>query len=192
MYLSVDMDYWFNQYSSYDYFNRYSLEDGNENSFYKFMQKVFDLNVPVFFCEEHHNILEDLNKIRVDKVYNIDFHSDIVYEDVSHILDEGSWANYYIHRNFCEFEWRYPDKFECVTEGYGLCHTLYNSRATQRSRMGYNKVIFREGLHRIDWGSITNVGLCLSENWCVDGTYEIWDNLRSKYENNKKRCNKDY
>lgn len=174
-YLSIDMDYWFHQW---DEDTQYKVR----NTYGIFMRKVLSLNKPIFFCEYHDEILEDLNKHRVDRLYNVDYHSDIVIAPEEDELEEGSWVSFYKYKDDCVFEWRLPDRFACIKQGFGLCHSrLYDT--FPRTKFGYKKSSAITGLKNINWKSIVAVGICESPNWInSEGQEEYY---QVKWRNNE-------
>lgn len=151
-YLSIDMDYFFN--SRFEW----------ESDFEFIKEKVNEIGLPVNFILSHEEIIEDLNKGKYDEIYNIDYHSDIDIEDeYLGSLDEGNWANYYIYKDSCVFNWRLPDREYCYNWGEGFCHG--STLSFPRSRMPYKKVHAISGLDDIRWTTIKGVSVCLSHNW---------------------------
>ena len=169
-YLSIDLDYFANDHS--DFCNSEDVE----KHLIKFMDKVYDLNVPIYGCTYHNDILDDLNKHKVDKLYNIDYHSDVVYESFPEIeLDEGTWVNFYKYRKNCTFEWRYPSTKECFTEGWGICDWIGDKPAPwSKAKLPYKNSIRRQGIQSIGWDSIVGVGISLSPNWCAEWIYPYY------------------
>lgn len=127
------------------------------------MDKIFSLGVPVKTFELHHHILPFLDKYKVDRLYQVDFHSDIANEPITKKeLNEGTWANFYKHRNTCTFEWRYPSTADCFDKGSGRCDL---ASRWHKSIFSYQNTVRRQGLSNIDWGSIKAVAIVLSRNW---------------------------
>lgn len=166
-YLSVDLDYWANKHSD--------IIDLKKAK--RFLIKVRNLDKPIFWHTYHHEILEDLNNKRVDRLYQIDYHSDIVYEPISELdFNEGTWGNFYKWKKDCIFEWRYPSQDECFNQGYGRCEWVGESdgpESWEPDRMGYKRVIRKENIYDLNWDSITHVGVCLSPNWCIPEIYDV-------------------
>lgn len=159
VYLSVDLDYWAN-------------EDGiqDREGFIKFYSRLKSLSLPIFYTKYHDGILEDLNDKKVDKILQIDYHSDIITEPIhSTEFDEGTWAAFYQYKRDTIFEWRYPSKKECFDKGWGIC----DSEGWKPKKMGYKKVLRREGVDRIDWDDIGYIGVSLSPNWCSNWIYDL-------------------
>jgi hypothetical protein len=100
-----------------------------------------------------HNLVPDKTR----KVINIDFHNDIVIDDGGS-LNEGTWGNY-LPKSVKEFEWRYPDHYECVRRGRGRC--------TPAGRIRDYPITYiqKRGIEDIDMRNINAVVICLSPNW---------------------------
>lgn len=175
-YLSIDLDY-FAMEGTEDY-----------KSADKFLKKVLNLKLPIFVCKYHDEILEDLNDIKVDNIYQIDYHSDITIEPVvAADFNEGTWANFYQYKKQCTYEWRYPDVELCFRQGKGRCdwHTFDKENDTPVEKwspkdMGYKKVVRLQGLNGLDWSSIISVGISLSPNWCMPEIDVIYDKYSFK------------
>ena len=84
--LSVDVDWILN-------INQYS-------SLIKYMCSKLEFCKQIIFIDNHHNILDFLNKEDVS-IINIDQHSDIVnpVNKDPHYVNEGNWVNYLICKN---------------------------------------------------------------------------------------------
>lgn len=157
--MSIDLDYWAN-------------EDGiqDKEGFIRFYDKVKSLNLPIFYTEYHDGILEHLNDKKVDHIYQIDYHNDIISEPIYPLeLEEGTWAAFYKYKKDAVFEWRYPSRKECFNEGWGLC----DGGEWHPKKTGYKKVLRREGLLGIKWNEVAYIGISLSPNWCNDWIYDL-------------------
>ena len=156
-YLSVDLDYW-------------GMSDAP--TAVRFINKILSLNKPISVYKSHESILKDLNKYKVDHLYQIDFHSDIVEaydEEYDIVLEEGTWANYYHWRRDCTFEWRYPSTERCFTQRGGRCDlSQYNDQPWPRREFPYKKIIRRQGLHYIQWQTVRAIGFAISPTWYED------------------------
>lgn len=163
-YLSVDLDYWGMSESA---------------TAVGFINKIISLNKPISVYNSHESILDDLNKRRVDHIYQVDFHSDIVEsydKDSDLILEEGTWANFYHWRKNCTFEWRYPSTKSCFTDRMGRCDlSQYDDKPWPRKKFPYKKVIRRQGLHYIDWSSVSAIGFAISPTWYEDQIDYLFD-----------------
>lgn len=165
-YLSVDMDYFFNCNAFFCL----------EKDFFIFRDKVNNLKKPILFFINHQDILKDINSYVFDRIYNVDYHSDIIYEkDKQKQACEGSWGNFYKYKEKAIFEWRYPDKEKCYTEGNGFCH---GTTTFSKKKFPYKKVIAREGLKSIKWNTIQRVGVCLSPMWITSIGKLYYDSWR--------------
>ena len=95
-YLSIDIDYWG------------AYPGGRKKSLYSFMQRIDVLNVPIKVVVSHEEILRHLNKYKIKKLINIDYHSDIANEEKKIDLCDGTWANFYEHKKETNFIWHHP------------------------------------------------------------------------------------
>jgi len=171
-YLSIDLDYWANKYE----------DPQPAKQAYNFLSRVKKLNKKIYICDSHEEILDHLNSYKVDKVINVDFHSDVVYEDLINYDDpkefnEGTWANYYKYRKNCIFEWHYPNVKICFCQGWGRCEWLWPDHEIgkfEKRRMGYKKIIRGQGISGIMSNNIIAVGVCRSPNWCDKWIYDVF------------------
>lgn len=178
-YLSIDLDYWANKFEKQFTLSRKQPEH--------FLAKVKSLNVPIFITDFHDGLVPDVNKYKVDRLINVDYHSDIVYEDEIGSLDaeplnEGTWVNFYDYRKDCVFEWRYPSVHECFNKGHGRCEWDWNNLEYpddfDKTRMGYKKVFRKQGLNGIIMSDIVAVGISRSPNWCDEWIYDLIKELK--------------
>ena len=171
-YVSVDLDYWG------------MSETGYKKSIVRFLNRLNNLNLPIYVTESHEEILPHLNKFKVDKIYQIDFHNDIVNDPVTpRDLNEGTWANYYKYRKDCIFEWRYPSVYRSFLDGWGRCDWIYSKTDPyEPEKMGYKKVLRRQGLGEIDLHDVKGLSVTISRNWWehddIDFIFDKYDFLK--------------
>jgi len=161
-FLSIDLDYFGMTRFGYSKKGKHN----NKKFITDFISKSLSLKVPTIIIESHEHILTLLNKRKYDKVINVDFHSDIVIDEGNEVLNEGTWANHYRYKKSTVFEWRYPNKEACLYEGNGVCG-YWGSYTTEwkPSKMGFKRVIHKEGIDNINFNSIDGVGICISPTW---------------------------
>lgn len=171
-YLSVDLDYW----GMKDY--------GFKNSVTIFINKIIELNKSIHVYNSHESILDDLNRRKVDHLYQIDFHSDICEDGDNVPFNEGTWANFYKYRKKCIFEWRYPSTETCFNHGMGRCDSSQDDGYKAywpKDEFPYKKIIRKQGLSNINWESISAIGFAISRNWWIhkgiDFIFEKYDFL---------------
>lgn len=162
-YLSVDLDYWW--------------RPGMRNSLL-FIKDLLSLGRQVTVFTEHHLVLREINR-QYKKVYNIDYHSDII-EPCPGWPECGSWVNHVPFRKDAEFEWRFPSWKECVYRGNGLCHKPRrdNSRSNPfvyNNMHSWKSVSRKQGIENIDLDDVDKISLVLSPEWSI-GEY-IFDTL---------------
>lgn len=106
-YLSIDLDFFEvhkDRMIGYDMMN--------------FFDNLFVQYNKVYLCREHHNMLEDINRIKPDVLVNLDWHSDIAgfNSDSSnmelHELDDGTWVDY-VEGSKLLYVWIYPNS-QCI------------------------------------------------------------------------------
>lgn len=148
--LTIDLDYW-----TYD--NKSKLSD-------LYLASVF-INKIKSHCsynviEYHHEILDHCND-EYDKIINIDYHNDIV-EDAENDLNEGTWGNF-LPKQYKEFEWRYPDYYQCIKLGDGICVP------TPKNKKLYPlKYVQKQSIKDLPLDNIKKCVFCLSRQWDYD------------------------
>jgi hypothetical protein len=177
-YVSVDLDYW-------------GMTERCIGSAIRFLNRIQRLNLPIYVVRSHEKILPHLNQFKVDRIYQIDYHNDIVKEPVSPSeLDEGTWANFYEYKNDCVFEWRYPDVQGCFLDGWGRCDWVYSKDDPWEPQlMGYKKIIRKQGLSNVDLSDVAGVSMAISRQWWdhekIDFVFDRYSFLR-KFKPRKK------
>lgn len=164
-YLSIDLDYW-------------SKHQSDKQSL-RFMKKVFNLGLPVFFVKDHEQLLPHLNAEKYDIVYNVDYHSDIFgFRDAAdretwyskNKPECGNWSVFVDWRSTGIFHWMYPHAF-CYTHDNdwrdsGVCWTgLKDNPYLGGVIKEWKELRKSKGVAQIDWGTIKAVGVCLSPDW---------------------------
>lgn len=165
-YISVDLDYWGMSERSY------------KGSVVRFLNRLDNLGLPIYVTKSHEKILPHLNNFKVDKIYQIDFHNDIIKEPVTRRdLNEGTWANFYKYKEECVFEWRYPDVYKSFLDGWGRCDWVYSKTDPWEPKlMGYKKVLRQQGLSNIDLHNVSGASVTISRNWWDhDGIEFVFD-----------------
>jgi hypothetical protein len=172
VYLSIDLDYWRHAHERW-----YVLD-----FFRKVQARVKTAKLPVTVAFYHHHLVDDINAWcqQLNRVINVDYHSDIVDEVRGADLrfNEGSWANFIHFRGDGTFEWRYPDS-KCLSTGEGYCHEQKNP-FLKPEVAGWKRTVKRRGLGNIPWDDIFAVGIVLSPDWIgnVDIIYPILEGLQ--------------
>jgi hypothetical protein len=160
-YISVDLDYWGMLATD---------RDQSANICIDFLNK-FDIE---FVCDSHEEMLQHLNKFSVNRLTNIDYHSDIMRMiDLPRVpFQDGNWANYYIFRESCIFEWRYPDD---ESKHHGRCDGLrvdQNNKWNYRNSFGYKDAIYRKGIPK---KLINKISIAKSPAYCTEEFNEKLD-----------------
>jgi len=158
VYLSIDLDFWCDEitpYSATRFFRRLLSHFGR----------------PIMVALHHHHLVDHINSVTgLDTVINLDYHSDLMDElGDSLTLEESNWANFINFQNFRfkrgTYVWRYPDE-KCLDQDTGYCHRVDNP--FEERCTGWAHVKKKEGLARIPWDCIREVGVCLSPKWLLD------------------------
>ena len=117
-YLSIDLDFW----------NRRPLSECE-----KILTKVQSIadrkGIKIKIVEEHHDLIDDINKTNCQRVINIDYHSDIANLNVPDgyklELNCGTWANFLKGHENKEYIWVHPAGMR-LCDGY--CHYPVTNR----------------------------------------------------------------
>lgn len=177
--ISIDLDYFL-----YEYIKPQN-SDRLEKECNAVLRYVFSSRKPVKVYRYHHHILTDLNQVKYDTIINIDYHSDLsrTSEALETGLEEGNWANFYVHKADSTFLWVYPDHFYCVVQGYGRCDKMPHPfvgepfstedyPAMPVEEMGWKTVVTHErGINHFIKKADT-YSICLSEDWCDKKLYD--------------------
>ena len=174
-FISLDLDYFGITHLATHYYSDLNLDQNTSKYITNFINKLMMMPVPKIVVNSHEDILKLLNKKKYDTIINIDYHSDLVvepeYEDdltyasIPLLLNEGTWANYYIYRETTNYEWWMPSRKKCYYKGKGLCG--YGRGITSEwhpTKMGYKKVISKHSIQKLP-ANIDGVGFCISPNW---------------------------
>lgn len=160
--ITIDLDYQF--IDNYNYF--YKLTKDEE--FINFIKMFLISGKEHIVVDSHHKIVPFLNTRSIDKIINVDYHSDIVHEDsldsyglkTKTRFNEGTWANFVDDRKQMDFIWRYPNK-EYIK--YGICDEY--PKPWIPKLMGYKSVRKYEKLPKINMKDIDSYSICYSPNW---------------------------
>jgi hypothetical protein len=159
--ITVDLDYWTNCYKRT---NKEGIKLLQE------IRKACDKSYLIW----HHQDILDIIPPRTERIINIDFHNDIVGEDISDIdedLNEGTWGNY-LPRSVKLFEWFYPSEKWCIQKRGGLCldgsgEVSTNYPVEYRQKRSWKNMNFSGGNCFV---------LCVSPEWsfCHEYTEYLW------------------
>jgi DNA-binding ferritin-like protein (Dps family) len=183
-YLSVDLDFFFNRFISDQDYSTYMGHD-----IYDFMDKLISLGKPIDIVVSHEELVSFIKKDTYDKIYNVDFHSDIVHtiEGTETQFNEGTWANFIPDTEInTEFQWNYPSKKLCYDDGYGICDEYPQKWCTKL--MPYKKVTRVQGLNKIIYSDIERIGVCISPYWSYEyRCEELFDHYTPMFSKIKKK-----
>ena len=155
IHLSIDLDYW---------------NINTKPDCLSYVSKVLSLKRPTTVYTQHHLILRNVRAM-YDRVVNIDYHSDIC-ELHQGWPECGSWANYFPGRQNAYYEWRLPDRRECIGLGEGLCHRSRSWRYSDNPFVNVAEHKWRGlkhcvGLKGIRLGEVEDVSIVLSPEYCI-------------------------
>lgn len=149
-YLSVDLDYW--------------KDHNTPGAATRFFKKIMNLKVPITVFVEHEEMLSDIHKTKkLDRLYNVDYHSDIISQkDVYDEPEDYDWANFVKGRTKADFIWCLPDYEVCYEKEEGTCHGPLPDPFKYQRKSGWKSCTIQKGINKIDWNSIERIGVCLS------------------------------
>lgn len=146
-YLSIDLDFW--------------CKHNDPKSAIRFFRKVQGLNVPVTFFIEHDEMVEDIKKVKdLTKLYNVDYHSDIVAQKEKGYLQDYNWANFIPLSKNADYIWILPN-MKCYDTYEGLCHADGIDPFENPKESGWKSCEYKT-MSKIDWRNIKRVGVCIS------------------------------
>lgn len=156
--ITIDLDYWTNCYKR---INRDGID---------LLKEIKKASGKCYSIWYHHHIL-DLIPAKTGRVINIDFHNDIVGEDLDpdegdDTLNEGTWGNF-LPPSVERFEWYYPNHKKCVTDGGGLCVGTDGLVSTEYP-VEYKQ---KQKWQSMDFSSATTFVLCISPQWAFEHSY---------------------
>ena len=154
-YLSIDLDFW--DAKSYS-------TDRSIRRFFKRLPQV-----PTTLVEYHHEMLPHVNKVRLKRLLNVDFHSDLAGVGPGRSrpsLNEGTWVDHVRWRRQGEFVWHCPDKAYCYFSAAGRCDdSSFGDVFKDPKRHDWKKVRIQGSLRGIDMRRVARIGISLSLDW---------------------------
>jgi len=161
--ITVDLDYWTNCYKN-------TNKEGI--SLLKEIRKASSKSYIVWW---HHHILDIIPR-RTKRIINIDFHNDIVGEELDvdedpDCLNEGTWGNF-LPKSVESFEWYFPSYKQCIQEAQGLCLSG-NGEVTTDYPVNYKQ---QRNWKSMDFESAHTFVLCVSPHWANNHNYEDYLN----------------
>lgn len=178
IYLSIDIDYWAD-------FNRFA----RRKSMTRIIKRIRDLHVPIYYREEHQQLLPHMNWFKYDTLINMDTHADVCEGIAGKTLkdfNEGTWVNYISPhiRERGTYVWVYPDKAS-MSFDVGFCHT--NSGPDPFSDKSLEICGWKHThycslrLPSHVWNRIIAVGICRSRDWCTKFVIKDFDDIAKKF-----------
>lgn len=168
-YLSIDLDYWLSEpYVEYT------------QSLTRVLKSVRHVQ-DIIIVEDHHEILDHVNRLVPDKILHIDYHQDIAfprYAGDTVDLQCGTFLYFVENRERIDFEWWYPRKECAERSGTGWCCDYKHPRsnkarifATQRQRLGLPT--------SAELARVSAVGFSISRDWCNEFVDTVLSSLGS-------------
>lgn len=160
-YLSIDLDFWSSEFYH---------TDSSIRKFFKRLPKVSTVLV-----REHHELLPHINKTRLSRLINVDYHSDLAgFRNKRRKLpelNEGTWVDHVRWRNGSEFVWHCPNFKTCYVDGWGRCDSQCGDSVLETPKQhGWGSATIRGSLRGIDMRRVARVGISLSLDW-LDGPH---------------------
>lgn len=151
IYLSIDIDFWWNKQAA-------------EKTLDTIYGKI-PFKADLIAVMNHQQLTNHVDKCRVDKLINIDKHSDICNKNIT-TFECGSWVAYIKNRQKKEYLWVRCDR--------GVYNGNCNEDADWDENNDWGKVSTQYSGQKInldklcDFKQIVGVGLCLSPSWNED------------------------
>jgi hypothetical protein len=185
-YLSIDMDFW-NYVSCFDVFVPSPV---------CIMRDIVSSGKSIFAVDSHHELLDDINSGKYEKIINVDYHDD---------LGDGSFsgptcANWPLHaKHIKKYIWRHPHPISdgiyrgiCNPEGRFPSVTAEDyppkvNKTWREERFSFRKsMFFGFPVDRII-KSADSIGICFSSIYLVGSHEDVFDAIRLIYMNKNKR-----
>lgn len=162
IYLSIDIDYWSHFQRSY-----------RNKSMTRILTNISHLKVPMYYKEEHHELIDHMNHFDYDTLINMDWHSDLVNgiaNENLHDFNCGTWVNYIKPevRESGSYVWIYPD-FDCLSFDQGYCHDIAGPDPFKKKCLkvcGWKYTHLR--MYRLSpeiWKRVIAIGICRSREY---------------------------
>ena len=158
--ITVDLDYWTNCF-------KHTNQRGV--TLLKEIKKSSSKSLMIW---QHHHILDVIPR-GIQRVINIDFHNDIIGEDLTNdieddpsVLNEGTWGNF-LPPSVEAFDWYYPSHKRCVTNAEGLCG--YGDDVPEDYQLPYTANF---GINALDFKDAALFVLCVSPQWATTHSFQ--------------------
>lgn len=176
-YLSIDIDFW----KDMDFFKF-------ETDMKVFFRTITDYKLPMRIVREHHELLDDINHRQLNRLINVDYHSDLTnFIDVDgipydyHLIERtgnrypgdlncGTWVNFAKMRTEGEFIWIYPYRYCMEDRKDGRCEEIegfWGPKGDKYHNWKALKAYQVSSICKFDmfWDDIQAVGISLSPKW---------------------------
>lgn len=165
--LSIDLDYFGN--GMFPFYNKHISRrvEREYEELFSIVSNFKRKGGEVFLVESHNDILDLFNDYKVDKLINIDYHSDTVEEGslTDNACNLATWVNFYQHKEKCDYEWRYPSFADCIYDEKGLIRGSYGQVYWEKRKKidnGFNKNFRKCSIKSLNYGDIQSIGISTS------------------------------
>jgi len=162
IYLSIDLDYW--QHDKFPH---------------KLINRLLATKVPIIATEEHHLILDHVNKHRSTDLVSIDYHSDLA-EEPCKILDCGTWANFVKWQKKATFYWVHPHAEGELESGY--CHGTLTKNPFIGKFTNWRQAIKIRGPLEVEMERVVAGAIVLSPDYGTEKFLSQWTKLVARPE----------
>jgi hypothetical protein len=167
-YLSLDLDFW----------NK-TKDLGKIRIFLEKVKELKDRGIPVLVVDSHEELTKDVNRLEIEHLINVDYHSDIwdrwnpYVKDWYNCYNCGTWINFVKKSNRMIYTWVHPHKKgnECL----GYCSHRDNPFYDEGLVYSGWKVTEMLGSTTpekfIRWENVISVGIAFSYDWIYDRSW---------------------
>lgn len=170
-YLSIDIDYWNNDYWEGNYLNNV------EYKLHSLLQRAQD--IPVIAVMNHQQLLQPINNSGAERLINIDEHSDITDADIDN-LECGTWVSYVKWRMTGHYIWIRPDR----TTEYGSCNgDVKNWNQGTDWYKTESKYISNKNIKLARYlNDCVGIGICMSPHYSIYELIGIFKRIVKQYD----------
>lgn len=186
-YLSLDLDFW-NKTKDLDRIRVFLMK----------VKELKDRGIPVLVVDSHEQLTNDVNRIEIEHLINVDYHSDIwdrwnpLHKEYYNCYNCGTWINFVKTKNRLIYTWLHPHTKG--NEHLGYCSHNRNPFFNEGVRFSGWKVTemisSRTPEKFIRWENVISVGVAFSYDWIYDKEWrsKVY-NLYKEIIGNKPRRN---
>lgn len=164
-YLSLDLDFW-NKIKDIEKVKAFLIK----------VKELQDRGIPVLVVDSHEELTKVVNKLAIEHLINVDYHSDIWdrwnprHNEYHNCYNCGTWINFIKKENRLIYTWMHPHSKG--HENLGYCshqHNPFYDEGLVYSGWRITEMLGSRTPERfVRWENVISVGIAFSYDW-------IWD-----------------